>query len=257
MEDIIALMRRLSGRWQHFRPSVAYVSFLFKLPLDEAERKRGLEEAQETFPELITPHHDKKQELSLNRYGSANRKHMSFRIQEDRQLRLAWGPDIEKDFKDLIERFTNVISEGFGQTSAKLEWFDLSLSFASRWEGQHYKAIWDAFLKKSPIFSLFQANKLLQDDMKLRAMIDDNRVCIVKVQSTVLDEEVLSEDFSNDQLIAQIGVAHVYAIPPGKGLMDLFGDHCAAVIPFVTDKFLPAVVDPLDKAIQQLSENRD
>jgi len=254
MEDIIALMRNLSGRWKHFRPAVSDTTFRFKLPLDEGKRKHGLEVAQERFPELITPHvDDEKQQLS-NRYGTANRKHMSFRMEKDRGFSLAWGPDVEEDFKDLIKRFMNVICEGFGQTSAKLEWFDLMLSFTSRWEGHHYEAIWNAFLRNSPISELFQANNLLQDDIKLRAMLDDNRVCIVKVQSTVQDDEILSEDFSNDTLIAHIGMAHVYGIQPGKELVDLFADHCAAVIPYVTNKFLPAIVDPLDKAIEQLCE---
>ncbi len=257
MEDIIALMRSLSGRWKHFRPAVSDTTFLFKLPLDEDKRKQGLEMVQERFPELMTPHIDHEKRQLSNRYGTTNRKHLSFRMDKDREFTLAWGPDVEDDYKNLIERFMSVIRDGFRQTPANLEWLDLTLSFTSRWEGQHYEAIWDAFLKNSPLSMLFQGNKVLQDDIKFRAMIDDNRVCILKVQSTVSDEEVLSEDFSNDLLIAQIGVAHVYGVKPDKELMDLLADHCAAVIPFVTNKFLPTIVDSLDNAIEQLSQHQD
>lgn len=244
----------LEGRWEHFEPVALSVGLTLKTPLDRDSAMRALAALGRQFPQLTESDFDGKGNKFVFRNEEADAPKQAFlRMREYRALEMAWGPKVPINFDDAVSKLFNTVQDTLDLPGINVEFFDLELQIHSEWTGNHYKAILTGLLDTPPLAAILDPDRIVQDDLLLRGLLDDKRICLVRVISDVADDEVRRQSFSNDTLKLKAGVAQTHGIPIDSRLAELFTDHAAIATRFFLDKFIPNIVDPMERAIAQLS----
>lgn len=249
------LPKELFTQWKQFRPKAYTVGLQTKTPLGTDTTMKGLKQISMLFPNLTESSFDKeKGKFKLENDEIDADKQIYFKIEGFNTFEYAWGPLVEMDFQSVMDRLFNEIQDGFELSPININLIDVRFVALSKWEGHHYRIIWDTFLKDTLLDSLFNKQDLLQDDLFFRAMLDDARICVININSNVTDAEVRRNNFENDLLRASIGIAQTRKIPVNSRISELFAQHTQIALSFIQDKFIPYIVEPLDKMIQEFSK---
>jgi hypothetical protein len=99
---------------------------------------------------------------------------------------------------------------------------------------------------------LLEPHRILEDDLRFRLLLDDNRVCAVTISSNVGDDEVRSGTFENDKLKVRVGIAQVGSISLNAMLSTLAVAHIGRAVQFIEHRVIPYVVAPLDATLGNL-----
>ena len=233
----------------------ANLARMLKSPLDRSTAMKGLALIVRAFPNLTESKFIEERNMhSLLNLETASDKQILFTLARHREFDLSWGPLAEVDFEPDMEKLFNTIQDGFQIFPLNVERVEMRFYAVSEWEGHHYRAILDALLRAPPLGLLFEPNRILQNDLYLRGLLDETRVGVVAVRSDVADSEVINNAFQNDLLRAWAGVAQTRGIPNDARLVDVFMETSQVAIDFMCQKFVPLVVEPLDKALIGLSQ---
>lgn len=243
------------ARWKHLKPGGFTAGLQARIPVERNVAMRGLSRVGKDFPALTEPQfNEEKKRFILSNAEADTRKQVLFRLTDYNRFEFAWGELVEFDFESEMKKFFASIEDGFELYPIGVELIDLKFYVVSEWEGHHYKAIWEALLSNTPLSGLFKPDHVLQDDLFLRGMLDECRICAVGVESNVTDREIFSRGFENDLLRVYVGVAQTRGIPFDARMADVFVEHSRVAINFMEKKFIPYVLEPLDKALIKLSE---
>lgn len=228
-----------------------------KIRIDSNTTLKGLNQIITNFPDLTEsfPFNKEKERFKIGNDENDADREVYFDITGFMQLEYVWGPRVEFDYNPQMIKLFDCIQDGFLIQPNNTQMIDVKMYFISKWSGNHYKVIWDAFLGNSVVNELFYPQKILQDDLFLRSILDEKRVCIVSVESNVGDNEVWTDKFKNDRLTAGVGIAQTRNIPSGARLSDIFNEHAQIAFKFIQEKFIPNVVVPLDKTLQNAINN--
>jgi len=226
-----------------------------KAPLQQSDILRGLAAFQKEFPRLGESDFEQKEERFLLRNGETDvEKQAQFQVSQGKAFDYSWGRGLSFGDSAEVKRVFDAIQDGFSLLPLNVDVMDVQCHFVSQWNGQHYEAIWSAYFSGTPLFSLFSPQKILQDDLKFRALVDDDKVVVVRVTSNLLDTEVRRGTFKDDLLKATVGIAHTKPLPPDCRLSAVFAEHIQGCLRYVTERFIPCVIAPLDQALLSLAK---
>ncbi len=237
------------------KPAAFTIGVGTKAPLQQSDILSGLAAFQKQFPRLGESDFEQKEDRFLLRNGETDvEKQAHFRVSKGKAFDYSWGTGVS--FGDLreVERVFDAIQDGFSLLPLNVDVMDVQCHFVSEWNGQHYQAIWSAYFTGTPLFSLFSPQKILQDDLTLRALVDDDKVVLIRVTSNILDTEVKRGTFKDDLLKATVGIAHAKPLPPDCRLSAVFTEHMRGCATYVTERFIPCVIAPLDQALLSLAK---
>ncbi len=250
-------LQELSASWKMIRLGAFTVGLRIKSPLDRETAMKGLAKVASAFPSLSESKYvDDKQAFILLNGEIEGEKQALFRMEGLRTFDFAWGAlaefDIDRDGKRLFELFQNE----FGVQAINVEYIDFKVYLISDWDGHHPRAIVSALFKDSPISMLYSSQRVLGSELVFRGMLDAHRVAVVGVETDVADSEVMKGYFKDDKLRASLGVAQRGGLALDARLSDVFMQHAEVALRFMTDKFIPQVVQPLDQALHDLSRSK-
>ncbi len=241
--------------WKCLSAGAFTVGLATKTPVDSDAVMRGLTRISRDHPELTESRFDKSKESYVLKNDEPDMARQAlFKVEAFRRFEFAWGPSAAPGFQPRIQEMFETMQEGFDLHPINVEFIDLKFFVTSDWAGHHYRAIMEAFLQSSPLASLFSLDLILQDDLFLRGILDDKRVCIVGVTSDVDDKEVIRRSFKDDLLKAHVGIAQTRKIPVDGRIADIFVEHSQIAEAFIKERFIPYVADPLDRVLAKLSE---
>lgn len=228
-----------------------------KTPIETQVAMRGLTRIQTEFPDLTDSDYDEeKKAFRLNNAPADLEAEVLFRLSRFCALDFAWGPKVPFGEGDDVAKLFTSIEEGFSILPINLEIMDFQIHCTCEMDAQHYAAIWDAYYKNSPLYSIFDPMLILENDVSLRSYLADHTICVVTVTSDVTNTEVRTGKFKDDRIKVSVGIARTRSFALGKSFAELATDHLAAAMPFVEEKFLGAVVRPLDDVLSELSDER-
>ncbi|MEA3312088.1 MAG: hypothetical protein U9Q76_07715 [candidate division WOR-3 bacterium] len=252
------LLEEVFKGWKTIEPVAFTVGLQTRTPLASDVVKRGLGKIQKDFPELTEAKFDEKEdEFVLMNPEPETEKQILFKIAGQKVFEYAWGTKVDFDFNSQMRKLFDNIQDGFELYPIDIKLIDFKFYAASDWNGQHYMAIFQALLNKTPFASLFEPKRILQDDLNIRAFLDEdrNRIGVIRITSNVVDAEVFQGKFKDDLLKAYVAIAQIRGIPSGLDtrVADVFVNHSKFVLDFIRDKFIPCIVLPLDEALTKLS----
>jgi len=251
------LFKEFASQWQMVKPAALTVGMHLKYPLDDNTTMKGLTHIGKNFPQLRESKFKEEGKLIILTNGEDDwEKELLFAVIEHKALQLAWGPLVEGDFHSLSKSLYDCVQEGFDLFPVNVELIDVKYYVKSDWCGNHYQVICEAFLKNTPLESVFELNRILGNDLSIRGLLKDNRVCVIRVDSDVADSEILKGNFKNDTLRALVGVAQTKDIPLDAQLSSVFEEHSQVAIKFIKEKFIPSIIEPLDKALVKVSKEK-
>jgi hypothetical protein len=79
--------------------------------------------------------------------------------------------------------------------------------------------------------------------------VDDDKICLVEVQSNVKDMEIRQKKFEDDLLQAKLAVAKTRNFAPDAQLAELAVSHVRSFTDIAYKNFAPSVVAHLDAAL--------
>ncbi len=213
-------------------------------------------EITKKIPELNTTDISEKEEKFIIRTGDIKEvfKQSYVGLYNYNALQIGWGSLAKIDFEEFFKTIFNIGKEYFWVSPNLIELVDFQLLLVSRWEGNHFKAITETFHKKTPLYSLFKTDRLVNNQILLSGLLDKSRVCSIRVSSDVANQEVVDNKYKNDRLKISIGVGHLYNIPLDKELYDIFKENCDFSINYIIGECMPNIIIPLDKEVSILSK---
>lgn len=237
-EDLFSHLKKLN-------PEVFKIGVSIRKPLDDDKAMDGLETIAKNFPALSSKSYDEENKTFALEDEEAN---IIMRLMDSTVLDLSWqyssypGTQFIEDIFDTAQR-------GFGIRSINIDLVHSLFLVTSSWEGNHYTVIYDAFLQNTPFSHLIkQGDKILQDDIFIRWLIDETRIGILGIDSNVLDREIIKGRFNDDLLRAYLGIAEIN-IPDESHLSTLFLELINTFEDFIRNIFIPIVLEPLDTAL--------
>jgi hypothetical protein len=228
-----------------------------KMPLDKATILAGLGAIQVQFPVLSDVTYDDKEDIVRLRNGEVGyEREILLRVSKSSGLDLAWGAQARFGSKEDARKLFDTIQEGFALAPVNVDLMDFQAHFRSDWSGQHYHAIWNAYFKETCFGALFRPEDILQDDIRLRALLNEDRIVVININSDVTDTEVRRRVFEGDSLRASMGIAYRCSLKSNAKLSDVFQKHVDSSMGYIEKKFLESVVMPLDQALALLEGAR-
>lgn len=230
------------------------LSLSTRTALEKNTIMEGLSKIQEAFPQLSESNYDEKKDLfKIDNGEHENEKQAMILVEKGRSFVFAWGIEFPFGTTYDLAKIFNGYQESVSLLSINIEFIDVRVYTMSQWEGHHYSLVWNTFFKASPIFSMFEPQFLLDDDIRLKAFLSKDKRVLVDIRSDVNDSEVLNNSFENDTLQAIVGIAKTRDFPPGVKLAQLMAEHIEFSRPFIIDRFIPGIVAPLDAELHAIS----
>jgi hypothetical protein len=207
------------------------------------------------FPELTKPkRRDDRWSFSYVSDEADIKKQATVVVDKATTFSLGWGPESEmaSQFPEPAYKFLSALEEFLGLDALTFDWVDLRYVTESHWEGPHFEAVSKAFLRPGPLSSVFEAGRLVTEDLQWSGLLADDILAGIGVQTTMSKDDVRKRQYANQTLKALVGIASL-DFPQNESLVDLYKRHLAVALPFLEDKFIPQVVTPLDRAIRSFS----
>lgn len=231
-------------------PAIFTIGLTTKTPLEKTEILHGLTYFQKSYPNLIKSEFDQKEDsFRLTNDQEEYEKKLVFHVFRSSVFNFSWGTNAEFGSYSDAEKLGNNLQEGFSLIPINIELIDIQAHFICNWNGHHYKAIWNAFFKNSPIFSIFNPDKILHDDLKFRALFDDNKTIVIRISSNVNDIEIKKEIYKDDLITASIGIAKTGSFKPDCNISQEIKEHINSCINYMQEKFMVSVIVPLDESL--------
>jgi hypothetical protein len=99
---------------------------------------------------------------------------------------------------------------------------------------------------------MFAPEGILQDDLRCRALVGDDKLVLVTVSSDVDDNEVKRRLFKEDHLTASVGIARTRLLTPDSRFSGVLREHIDFCAQYISDTFMTAVLEPLDASLNLL-----
>lgn len=250
-------IRELSKKWQFFDIVNFTIGFRIKKPIDNNIAMKGIIKIGNLFPELASDSESEENTYILNNraiIGNNYNNLIQFSLNEYQKIGLTLGINYYiLDFRSSINKFLEIIQNDFEIYPINIKDIATKISVISSWQGNHYKVIFDTFLKNSPL-TLLEPENILEDGLIFRSIIDDKRESNISINSTLGDAEVRKSDYIDDIMFAECMVNQTSGIPINANLLDVFLEHSDIAFKFFEEKFIPAVIEPLDKTTLKLSK---
>lgn len=232
------------------KPVVTTVGLETKTPLEKGKVLQGLQEIQKVFPELTEVQYDKEDDvIGLGNDETDYAEGIQLVVNGCTRFYLSWGLNTGFGSKEAIARYYDYLHHGFSLLPINIKLIDVRMHFLCERAGHHYKAIWEAFFSQTALGTLFEPNDILQDDLELRSLLPDGRMAVVIISSNIDDAEVKKNRFKDDTLRTIIGIAATGPFLPDGSLSECMMQHSKYCDDFISNKFVPSVLLPLDEAL--------
>lgn len=256
------MLERLKSKTKNlifFRPKAVVIGVETKLRFDYNTALEGINRVKLNLPFLSETDFNKdEEEFILRNSDPEPEKQVVFVLKEFSKLSLLWGAYAELDFETSIKKFLNSVEKGFKfDNSFNINLIDVKVYMETEWSGHHYKAIWQTFMSNSPLNGITDPDNILQNDLFIRILLDDSRVCVISVKSDIEYNNILNRKFDNRTLIAFTGIGQTRNIPSDSAVSEIFTEHLQISSGFILGKFIPKVVEPLDRVLGELSKIRN
>lgn len=240
-----------SAGLQQIKPMAFTIGLATKTPLEKNDVLRGIAAFQTAFPQLTeTDFNQKEDTVRVGNGETEYEKELLLRASHSTTFDFSWGCKASfGQAKDAVKVF-DAIQDGFSMLPLNVALMDCQVHFICNWAGQHYAAIWETFFRKSPLYSLFDGRRILQDDLRFRALVTDEKIAIVNITSNVSDAEVKRGQYKGDRLKVSVGIACMKTLAAENRLSAVFSQHVVFCADYIADTVLRVVVQPLDKTIQ-------
>ena len=243
----------LFGKYRHLELTAITVSVATKIALEKDRILELLPSIQKLFPQLSESNYDDKKDIfKLVNDATETKDQMLFSVERNTSFVFSWGVNVSVGSEEHIRSLFDAFQVQLPIVPVNIGYIDARIHAVSEWEGNHYSLIWDAFFAKSPIHLMFAGQTIAQDDLTFRGILDDDKICLVEVQSNVNDNEIRQKKYENDVLKAKLAIAKTRNFVPDAKLSELAVQHITCFIDVARDSFAPTVVAPLDKALAAL-----
>ncbi len=231
---------------QEFEIGAFTIGLRLKSPLDSNTAMKGLIEIQKKFGELSESDFDSDENIFRLKNDEIKRKQLLFQLSKFQAIDVGFGADSNFDVNRHLKELFNIVQKAFTIFPINIEWIDCKLIVESNAEKNHFSAFWQSFFKNSPIYGLFEQNKIAQDSLKLRSFITDETVGVLSIRSDVSDNEVLKNEYEDDTLLVSLGIARIKRIPFDENIEETVYKHFIDSISFIERKLIKHVLKPLD-----------
>jgi hypothetical protein len=248
---------KLSDGLNYMRVEAFSAAVKVKASIDTASAMKGLTALQKRFPTLSESSFDPDKQIFKLENSVKNPKdaqlQMLFTMVKGTNLVLYWGAKAPFDASQDISTFYQLIQDEFGVYPINVDYIDFNVYAVAEINMNFYAAIWEAFYAKSPLYGMFSSDRILQDDLSIRYMLHDERICLLEIESNVNYSEIRSNSFENDMLKARIGIAQTRGIAPDANLGALGKSHFDFSTDFVRENLRDRILEPLDAAISRIA----
>jgi len=221
------------------------------LPIDRESTMKGLTALQKQYPYLSETSFDSDKGLFKMRNAPTNlEKEVLLLFDEQRQIRFSWGINVV-EFLD-VDKIANLYGHfqtGFSIVPVNIDVIDFEIYSLARLPVNFNALLWEAVYSNSPFTKMFNATKILQDKVLLRYHFDNDRVCILSIDTDISDSEVRNQSFKDNCIRVNMGIGQVRGFSSDLSLKEIMRDHLEKVKHFFREHLASSVLAPLDGAI--------
>ena len=240
----------LFGKYRHLELTAVSLSLVTNSALEKDRVLRLLPEIQKLFPMLSESDYDEKTDVfKLHNDATETKDQMFFSAEKSRGFLLSWGIRVSVGSEKDIRALFAVLQDQLSIMPVNIQYVDARLHAVSEWEGNHYSVIWSAFFADTPVHGMFAGQTIAQDDLAFRGMLEEDKICLIEVQSNVRDSEIRQGKYKNDLLMAKLSIAKTRHFAPNANLPELAVQHVACSTDIACNNFAPMIVAPLDAAL--------
>ena len=237
----------------NFETYAVSISAQTKTPIESSIIMKGFNELSKKYNIFTESEFDKDKDIIIIKNNEKDiEKQIQIQSTEKDNFALMWGINVENIYPNKVKDIFDDFRSKFNIYEINVEYIDMKFFSTSKLTGNHYKIIMDAFYKKSSIYNLFNNDKLIEDDIKIRSYIDDDRICSISIQSNVSGKEVIDNDFKNDLLKATIGIGQIQNFSKKQSFGEVVLNHCSLSLDFIIEKYLPNILENLNKELGNL-----
>ncbi len=221
-----------------------------KTEIDQQTFLKGIGEISKFFKYLTESDYDKDKKIfKLKNNEPELDKQIQIHIIGLNFFHFLWGINaninIEKEISQVFDKF----QELFNITSINISFLDFRFYATSDFNANHYALINKVFFGDSKLGALFQKNKILENTITISGLIDESRICAIKIESDVDNEEIKNNKFNNNVLQTTIGIGQTKNFNIEQSLGELFLFNSQKALNFITNTYLENVLKPLDEII--------
>lgn len=209
-----------------------------------------------TVPGLDKPvdHSEESGRYLLGNHAPESADEYFFKISGDRQdMDFNWGPNVDSSIiNESISMIYSIVQELIPLVRDSLNFIDSHRIFEVAFRGNHYQIIHQTFYHGSPFDGLFEQNQRFDNDITYRGIINEGRVCIIRVIGRTSLEEIISTQFQERTLTVRVAMGQLQGFKPEASLTELIVENDRLCSEFVDKKVSPLVISALDKHIESI-----